>query len=215
MRLLNIEERQKPMLIGKLISSIAYGMTGPVLRAKMMADLGTTEFLSKFFALENLIACLAGVFIPLVWNKVQSKLIKHYTHLEIFESFVITGFWLFMLLHWNPILYMFADVIWYALFTSLLFKCADTCYNYLFPTPKSKTNANSNAQLVANAGSILGLVLGIVLPSVDWRAAILTFCACDIIRSVTQVYTYSKYRSYLKPIFEEEKQAVGVEVASA
>lgn len=210
MRFLNIEERQKPMLIGKLISSIAYGLTGPVLRAKMMTDLGGTESLSKFFAIENLIACLAGVFIPLVWNRVQAKLIKYYTRLEIFESFFVTVYWLYMLFHWNPILYLFADVIYYALFASLLFKCADTCYNYLFPTPKSKTNANSNTQLISNAGSILGLILGIALPSVDWKTAILTFCACDVIRSVTQVYTYSKYQSYLKPIFEEENKMVKV-----
>ena len=208
MRLLSIEEQQKPMLVGKLVTSIAYGLTGPVLRAKMITGLGSTEMLAKFIAIENLIGCLAGIFIPLFWRKIQSKLIRYYTRLEVFESVAVIGFWMYMLFYWNPILYMLADVIWYALFASLLFKCADTCYNYLFPTPKSKTNANSNVELASNIGAILGLTIGLIFPSVDWRFAIIAFCICDVLRSLVQVYTYTKYRDCLRPIFEKGHEAV-------
>lgn len=206
LKLLKIEERQRPMLIGNFISHVSYGLSGPVLRAKMMSELGNTEMLSKFFALEGLIACVAGMMIPLVWRKVQTKLIKHYVKMEIFESIFMVGFYMFLLFHWNAVVYLFADVIWYACFTGVLFKCASTCYNYLFPNPESKTNADSNRQFVVNFGSIVGLAIALIFPSVGWHVAILMFCLCDTIRSVVQAYTYTKWSDYLLPIYSNSNE---------
>lgn len=203
MRMLKIEDRQKPMLIGNFISHVSYGMSGPVLRAKMTEELGGAVMLSKFFALEGLIACIAGMMIPLVWRKIQARLIKHYVKMEIFESVFMVGFYMFLLFHWNAVVYLFADVIWYACFTGILFKCASTCYNYLFPDPEIKTNADSNGQFMVNLGSIVGLAIALIFPNVDWHVAILMFCLCDTLRSIIQAYTYTKWSDYLLPIFKK------------
>ena len=199
--LLKVEERQKPMLVGSFISFVSYGLSGPVLREKMMTELGATGMMSKIFAAESLIACIAGMIIPLIWRKIQQRVIKHYIKMEIFESVFVVGYYLFLLFHWNAVMYFFADVIWYALFTAILFKCANTCYNYLFPNPDSKTNADSNSQFIANFGSVVGYAIALLTPNVSWKVAIVMFCVCDTMRSVIQAYTYTKWSDYLLPIY--------------
>lgn len=197
-----ISEKQRLMLFGNLFQGIFIGLAWPVLH-KMLY----TGIPSQLIAAENFVICIAGLIVSGFWEKVQSKLLKHYFGLEIFETIIWTGYCLFLAFNWDKDwwakAYMVIDIAFYAFIGILLGKCAGTWRTLLFPNPQEKINADSAFEFFGNLSTIIGCGLAMFI-SVPVKYCLPMYIIGDLVRTTMNVVTFKRYKSYI--LSNEEKR---------
>lgn len=159
--------------------------------------------LSKVYAVESLFACLSGLFVSLIWNKIQTTMVKNYTKFEVAESVFVSSFYMYFYFYWNPLFFFVVDISYYCIVACFLTKTSQTCRNYLFLDPASKTNADTNAEFVKNLAMILGFSVSLIFPSVNFKIAIILFLISDLCKTISKIYTYTKWSNYLAPAWKK------------
>lgn len=144
---------------------------------------------SKLIALEQMLACSAMMIVASQWEKIQNWMTSHYTTIEIWESVVITLFYIYFLIKWNPYVYFIADLIYFVVLGSVFQKVSVTCYTKLFKNNQERIDADTAFDFFASLASIVGFGIGVCY-SPSLTACIWLFLFGDLARTISKVYTY-------------------------
>lgn len=190
-----ISEKQRLLLFGDLFQGILIGLAWPVLHKALYTDLS-----SRYIAIENVIICITGLLVSGIWEKVQSKLLKHYFGLEIFESVIWTSYCTFLAFNfdkpWFAKAYMIIDIFFYAIIGAVIGKCSQTWTTLLFPDSQEKINADSATDFFRNLATIIGCGLATIISiPISWCLPV--FIIGDLGRTISKLITFTKFKKII------------------
>jgi hypothetical protein len=143
----------------------------------------------RLIAFEQMLVSISIMVISGIWDKIQDWMVKHYVKIEIYETALTILFYSYFLFRWNPYLYYIADMTYYIVIGSVLYKSAATCYTKLFRKNQDRIDADSALDFFASISSITGFGAAVfVVPSL--KGCVILFMLADLILTIAKIYTY-------------------------
>lgn len=182
--MMKVDKRLYVLIAGACISKFACTLSWSVMHKTLYESVSP-----RFIAFEQMLVAISVMVISGIWNKIQTWMVKNYVKLEIWETLFTLLFYSYFLFRWNPYLYYFADVAYYILIGSFLYKTATTCYTKLFRKNQDRIDADSALDFFVSISSIIGFGAAVfIVPSL--KCCIILFMLADVISTITKIYTY-------------------------
>lgn len=172
------------LLIGNSISDAMIALAWTVMHKELYSIVS-----SKLIALEQLLVCVAVMAVSAYWENIQAWMEKYFVAIELWESVLNTAYCVWFLFQWNPYVYFFADLFYFIIIGSVLYKTAGTCYTKLFKDSQDRVNADSAFEFFTSLARISGFGIGIFF-SPGIKTCIVLFMVGDLIRTAGRVWTF-------------------------
>ena len=189
--MLIIQKKQYPLLAGTFIGSVCFGLSQNVIRKEMIMAIP-----ASWMSLENVLFFISLMGGSYFWNRIQSWMLRNYVRIEIAETILISGMYIYFMLHWNARAYYMVDLLYYVLVGSLIGRAASAIKIRLFPGVQEKIDADNNFEFFASVSGILGYgaAIFVELP-VFW--CLMLFLIGDLFRTGAFLYTVCSQKTLL------------------
>ena len=143
------------LLIGNSISDAMISLAWTVMHKELYSIVS-----SRLIALEQLLVCVAVMVVSAYWENIQTWMERNFVTIELWESVLNTAYCVWFLFKWNPYVYFVADLFYFIIIGSVLWKTAGTCYTKLFKDSQDLVNADSAFELFTSIARITGFGVG-------------------------------------------------------
>ena len=177
------------LIVSSFISNLFYSIAYPTIHFVLIKDVG-----EKYVALNSIVICLGGMLFPVLWNKRSDKLYKVYGYLLTTEGILYTliGF-LIVIGAIVPKMYYILDTLLFAIISKNVI-----CGNNKLLAFRYKDNReeyDNNYNIVANASSLIGFTLNILL-SLDTNVAFILLTIGIIFDNIFYYQVYKESYTY-------------------
>lgn len=147
------------LLIANFLSNLFYSMAYPTVHFKLISEVG-----QKMISVNEIAICIAGIFIPIMWNKKSEKLYKTYGFLCNLETVLYIIICIMFLTSFiTTKAYYILDTAFFCLVTKNIISGGNKLRAKRYNTEKDREQYDNNSQLVSNASSLIGFIISLVI----------------------------------------------------
>lgn len=147
------------LLIANFLSNLFYSMAYPCVHYKLISEVG-----QKMISLNSIVICVAGILIPILWNKKSEKLYKTFgflCNLEIILYAVICIMYLVSFIDAKA--YYILDTVFFCLVTKNMICGGNKLRAKRYDTENKREKYDNNVQLVTNISSLIGFLISFMV----------------------------------------------------
>lgn len=146
------------LVLSSFISGLFYALAYPTIITKLISEVG-----SKIVSFNAICISIAGIFIPIMWNKYSDTIYKKYGYLFIVETITYSIICVCVILNIISIKsYYILDTILFCIVSKNII-CGNNKLKVLRYKDKERETFDNNISLVGDASSLVGFIISFIL----------------------------------------------------
>lgn len=156
------------LLLANFISNLFYSIAYPTVHFILIKDIN-----EKIISLNAIIVCIAGIIIPILWNKKSNELYNKYGYLLSFEgiSYILLTI-AFIIGTIDSRLYYLIDTILFSIITKNII-CGNNKLRAIRYNGEEREKFDNDTNILANASSLIGFTISLLISLPEHLAFIL------------------------------------------
>ena len=147
------------LLLANFISNLFYSIAYPTVHFVLIRDID-----ERIISLNAIIVCIAGIIVPIIWNKKSDELYNKYGYLLTLEglSYILLTV-AFILGTVDSRLYYLIDTILFSIITKNII-CGGNKLRALRYTGEEREKFDNDCNILSNASSLIGFTVSLLFP---------------------------------------------------
>lgn len=156
------------LLLANFISNLFYSIAYPTVHFVLIRDID-----ERIISLNAIIVCIAGIIVPIIWNKKSDELYNKYGYLLTLEglSYILLTV-AFILGTVDSRLYYLIDTILFSIITKNII-CGGNKLRALRYTGEEREKFDNDCNILSNASSLIGFTISLLFPLQKYIAFII------------------------------------------
>lgn len=179
------------LLLANFISNLFYSIAYPTVHFVLIKDID-----ERIISLNAIIVCIAGIIVPIIWNKQSDKLYNKYGYLLTLEGIsyiLLTVAFIFGTV--NSKLYYLIDTLLFSIITKNII-CGSNKLRAIRYNGEEREQFDNDCNILSNASSLIGFTVSLLLPLPRYIAFILL--GIGIISD--NIFYYQAYKESIKRV---------------